>query len=146
MSNRYYAFLAGEVSGPYAAEDLKVFLQPDLQVCLEGSDAWTRAADVIELAAMMVAPESVALPPVGVPSPLVAGPGLAPAPAPRPGGAPAAAETPPKDLPPKLREFWVICRNATDELLKAQKTSFWKDYFKNEKEILEAELKRRGIG
>lgn len=138
-ANRYYAFLAGEVSGPYAAADLKVFLQPELQVCLEGANVWMRAADVIELAALMIAPGPVFPPSPGLAGPLVAGPGLAPAPA------PVAAEPPPKDLPPKLREFWVICRNASDDLLKAQKTTFWKEYFKNEKEILTAEIQRRGL-
>lgn len=117
---RYYAFIAGAVAGPYEAADLVPLLQPDLQVCPEGEDAWGRAAEFPELAAMIRA--APAAPPVR-----------------------AVRESPPEDLAPKLQELWRICRASSDDLLQEQRIKNWKEYFAPEREIILAELKRRSL-
>ncbi len=169
--SRYYAFLAGSVSGPFEPAELGRILQPDLQVCAEGTEEWRAARDVEELASILPrssAPVPPPLPTLSVgPPPLPSSPATPPAlpPLAMPGavppgvktappgvaaGAPAARPRPaeegaPRDLPPKLRELWVICRNAPDELLLEQKKKYWKQFFKNEQQIVAAEMKRRNL-
>ncbi len=155
-ASRYYAYIAGQLHGPYEVENLKPFLQPDLMVCREGSQEWVAAKDVPELKVESSipppsgAPVNAALQPVAF-APPAAGPAAPGGPAPRPGpgavsgktgGVPEAA---PRDLPPLLKEFWMICRNASDDLLAEQRAKHWKKFFKNEQQILAAELGRRGI-
>lgn len=115
---RYYAYIDDQVHGPFATDELRPVLSLELQVCAEGEEAWQRAGDIIELAALLVVPETL------------------PAPEPR--------EGPPDDLPPLLRHFWLVCRNASEQLLAEQKSKHWKKYFKNEQAIIFSELERRG--
>lgn len=121
--NRYYIYLE-EVVGPYGLEEITPFLHWELQVCREGQDAWQRASEVLELAAILATPTPVenTAPPE-----------------------PKWVEGPPEELPPGLKQFWTICRNADDELLKQQKKKNWSQYFANEKLILSDELERRGF-
>lgn len=158
-STRYYAYIAGQMHGPYEVDNLKPFLQPELMVCREGSQDWLMARDVSELAVAQAAPPSgsparsalqpVAFAPV-TPASAASAP-AAPAPASKPvagagvvkaGGVP---ETAPRDLPPLLKEFWMICRNASNELLVEQKAKHWKRFFKNEQQIIATEMERRGL-
>lgn len=112
-------------------------LQPDLQVCAEGAEAWAKASDVPELAAFLGSRPASILPP---PLTTSAAP-VRTAPAARAPG----ADSPPRDLAPKLRELWIICRNASNDLLLEQKTKHWKTFFKTEQEIIVAECKHRGL-
>lgn len=168
-SARYYTYIAGQTQGPFTVDHLKPFLQPGLLVCREGSDSWVAAKDVPELAAETPSTSTLAMPPLlgaapgsaanrlsllAAPSPLSGSPspdlrsvgGTAPLPAPMPARSAAAApEAAPRDLPPLLKELWLICRNASDELLLEQKKKHWKRFFKNEQEIIGAEIARRGL-
>ena len=127
---RYYAWLNDAVAGPFAPEELRgLNLTRESQVCVEGSDAWVSASALPDLA-LLFAPAPARMPPSLVTS------------APASSSAPRH-DTPPADLPPKLRELWLICRHAPDELLLEQKKKYWKKYFKNEHEIIEAEIARR---
>jgi hypothetical protein len=141
---RYYAFVAGNVSGPFQPEELKSILQSELLVCVEGSEGWVKAADVEELAALLMVPSIPPPRPGSGPGPIAgaAPPGMAKAAA---GGAVAGSDAPPRDLAPKLRELWVICRNASDDLLREQRAKHWKAFFKTEQEIIAAEITRRGL-
>lgn len=120
--SRFYAFLDDAVAGPFGPEELRGLITRETQVCIEGSDAWMPASAAPELGLL--------IPPVSRPIASVAAVanvgGVAPA-----------------ELPPKLRELWLICRNAPDGLLAEQKSKHWKSYFKNEQEIIAAEIARR---
>jgi len=161
--SRYYAFVNGNVAGPYEAFELQKILKHDLQVCAEGSDEWSAAENVQELAVYLTPAVPPPFAPASVtPPPFAAQQGAMPF-GPfgnRTASSPFGSTTPvqtappvrarpndqaPKDLPPKLRELWIICRNAPDELLQRQKKEFWKKYLKNEQKILEMEIIRRGL-
>lgn len=172
-ATRYYTYIAGQTQGPYTVDHLKPFLQPGLMVCREGTESWVAAKDVPELAAQtsVPSPSALAMPPLtggapgsaahrlsplAAPSPLAGSPSAAPLPAGGPAPAPlpapmparsasAAPEAAPRDLPPLLKELWLICRNASDELLAEQKKKQWKKFFKNEQAIISAEIARRGL-
>jgi hypothetical protein len=151
--SRYYTFVSGSVSGPFRPEELRSILSDELLVCVEGAEEWLKATDVAELAALMVpaVPAASATPHASATPAVQSGSGPGPVAAFAPPerisahAAVAGSESPPRDLAPKLRELWVICRNASDELLKDQKAKNWKTFFKNEQEIIAAELKRRGL-
>lgn len=127
--NRYYIFASDQVAGPYTLDEIQPYLNEELQVCVEGTDEWRRAAEIPELAEILQ-PEVTSIHTFEAPEP-----------APQP----TWVEGPPEDLPLTLRELWLICRNAESGLLSEQKQKHWKKYFKNEQAIISAEIERRGI-
>lgn len=48
--NRWYAWVENQIYGPYAPEQLAEFVQPEMQLCREGSEEWKIAKDFPELA------------------------------------------------------------------------------------------------
>lgn len=158
---RYYAYVGSQMYGPFAPDGLKAYLKPDLQVCAEGGQEWQAARDVPAFATLMASAAPVVSAPAGVaafppgafgPRPVAAAPPGATSP-PGAGGRMVATptakhdapESAPKDLPPLLKELWLICRNASDELLFEQKSKHWKSYYKTEQKIIAAELTHRGV-
>lgn len=142
--SRFYAFIAGTVSGPFEIDELKKILRPELQVCIEGTEEWKLAGTVPELTQYLFSVQTPVTPPSMPKSYQGQGVQSSPLKEPQPKAA-KPAEAAPKDLPPKLKELWIIARNAPDELLIEQKKVHWKKFHKNERMIIEAELARRGL-
>ena len=145
---RWYAYLDGEVQGPFEKEKLAGKISPEIQVCPAGSEDWQKAGEVEELKSIFEEKKQEKTPAPPEPSKEEEQTDQSKkTTTSRTSQEKDSGDTELGEPPeiPTLKDLHMISKQAADDELTREYEEFWDEYDRAEKRILRNEMIDRSI-